>query len=449
MRYFGTDGIRGIAGEDLTAELAFKVGNAIGQFIAEELAPSAKTVVVGRDTRISSGMMEAAVTAGICAAGLNTHLLGVAPTPLVSFAITAGHFAAGIMITASHNSYEYNGIKVFGPDGVKLNIIQEQKIESLLKDGGIKNTNCRKIGAIYYDNLMTAKYLKYLRGFVTAVKFKDTTPKIILDCANGGASVTANFIFGGLKNSKIIHNNPNGVNINRNCGAEAINSLRQTLIEEKYDIGFAFDGDADRCLMLNSAGKILDGDNISLILAKLMMQTGRLSIPKIVATQTSNLGFSKAVNNMGLEPVIIADIGDKYVVEEMLKNGYSIGAEHSGHVICADYSRSSDGQLTACLLLKAIAELGLDLHKLGQEFEKVPRIHKTVQCKNNNEIILNETLNDVVKQYETELGSQGRIIVRASGTEPVVRLFVEGPNPQRIAEIADHLVRIVGEVKED
>ncbi|GHV29770.1 phosphoglucosamine mutase [Clostridia bacterium] len=436
-KFFGTDGIRGVVGTDLTADFAFRLGNVAGSYFLK--SSTSKTIAIGKDTRISSGMLEAAVAAGICAAGMNVNLLGVTPTPLVSFAILNGDLAGGIMITASHNPFEYNGIKVFGSDGMKLEEWQEQEVEKLLEKCALKNASSIDIGIIRHDNLTKTKYTERLRGLIAPLQIK---PKIAIDCANGSASATANLIFSGFGNLKIINQNPDGININKSCGSTDMQSLIEFVKKESCDIGFAFDGDADRCLAVNSSGKLLDGDNILMILARFMERNKKLVDSKVVATKLSNMGFLKAMANLGIE-VTTTDVGDKYVFEEMKRVGANLGGENSGHVVCLDYSKAGDGQLTACLLLKAISELGLDFNELGHEFEKFPQVWKNVKVENNKAVIEEKALKDEIKNCENELKNEGRVLVRASGTEPVIRIVVEGRNQEQIEGLAESLAKTV------
>ncbi|GHU85190.1 phosphoglucosamine mutase [Clostridia bacterium] len=436
-KFFGTDGVRGVVGADLTADFAFKLGNVVGSYFLSK--QKSEIIAIGKDTRISSGMLKAAIAAGICAAGMNVNLLGVVPTPLVSFAILDENLAGGIMITASHNPFEYNGIKVFGSDGMKLEEWQEQEVEELLEKCELKNASSIDIGIIRHDNLTKTKYAESLRSLLNPLQIK---PKIAIDCANGSASATANLIFGEFENLEIIHQKPDGININKRCGSTDMQSLIELVKKESCDIGFAFDGDADRCLAVNSSGELIDGDNILMILAKFMMQNKKLAGSKVVATKLSNMGFLKTMADLGIE-VTTTDVGEKYVFEEMKRVGANLGGENSGHVICLDHSKAGDGQLTACLLLKAISELGLDFNKLGNEFKRFPQVWKNVKAKNNKAVIEEKALKDEIKNCENELKNEGRVLVRASGTEPVIRIVVEGRNQKQIERLAESLAKTV------
>ncbi|MDR2817673.1 MAG: phosphoglucosamine mutase [Oscillospiraceae bacterium] len=442
-KFFGTDGIRGIAGVDLTADFAFKLGNVVGSYLLNK--QKSKIITIGRDTRISSGMLEAAISAGICAAGMDINLLEVVPTPLVSFAILREKLAGGIMITASHNPFEYNGIKVFGSNGIKLEDWQEQEIEALFEKSVLQNVSHVDVGVVRRDNLTKIKYVESLKGLISSLQIR---PKIAIDCANGSASATANLIFGELGNLgdlKIINQNPDGININKHCGSTDMRSLIEFVKKEGSDIGFAFDGDADRCLTVNSSGEVLDGDNILMILARFMIQNKKLAGSKVVATKLSNMGFLKAMADLGIE-VTTTDVGDKYVFEEMGRSGANLGGENSGHLICLDYSKAGDGQLTACLLLKAISELGLDFNELGSEFKKFPQVGKNIRVKDNKAIIEKKALKDEIERCKGALKDGGRVIVRASGTEPVIRIMVEGQDQKQIEELAESLAKTVEEL---
>ena len=441
-RLFGTDGIRGIAGRTLTAQFAFDLGCALGRMIKKQ--ENSCSVVVGKDPRCSSSMLEAAVAAGLCSVGVDVILLGVVPTPAVSFAVVEQSLRAGVMISASHNSFEYNGIKIFGADGFKFSIEEELQLEELICNCLGESVVGIEVGEVHTDHLIRSKYFKQLQE-KTAGLFENwkPCPKIAIDCANGSASETARYVFGKLKAQlRFLNTSPSGVNINRSCGATDMAQLKAFVVENSFDLGLAFDGDADRCLAVLKDGKVLDGDHISLILARFFKKKGQLKNNKIVVTNMSNLGFVNEVERLGFE-VSKAEVGDRNVATKMREEGAGLGAETSGHVICFDYLKTGDGMLTAGLLLRAIFELGFSFDELGCEFKPLPQVLISVRVKDPSEVMQDPDLNLHIFRLQKELGEGGKLIVRASGTEPVIRILVQGELKLQLEKIAQELAEII------
>ena len=368
-KYFGTDGIRGIAGESLTADLSFKVGKALGKLLTEK--KEHPKVVIGRDTRISCDMIEQALTAGLTSTGVNVMTVGTIPTPAIAYLTKTIETDSGIMISASHNPYQDNGIKIFGPDGFKLTDDQELEIESLIDNSEqIKNASFEKIGKLYGGSELSQKYVQHIKQSISG-DLSDI--KIALDCANGATTGVAPYIFGDLEaDIETIGCQPNGININDNVGSTKIDTISTFVRENNVDVGFAFDGDGDRVLAVDANGNIVDGDKIMFILAKHLKEQGELKDNMVVSTVMSNIGFYKAIEENGLQSVKTA-VGDRYVVEEMRKNDYSLGGEQSGHIVLMNYATTGDGILTAVKLANIIKSTGKSLEELASEVSIYPQ----------------------------------------------------------------------------
>lgn len=368
-KYFGTDGIRGIAGESLTADLSFKVGKALGKLLTEK--KEHPKVVIGRDTRISCDMIEQALTAGLTSTGVNVMTVGTIPTPAIAYLTKTIETDSGIMISASHNPYQDNGIKIFGPDGFKLTDEQELEIESLIDNSEqIKNASFEKIGKLYGGSELSQKYVQHIKQSISG-DLSDI--KIALDCANGATTGVAPYIFGDLEaDIETIGCQPNGININDNVGSTKIDTISTFVKENNVDVGFAFDGDGDRVLAVDANGNIVDGDKIMFILAKHLKEQGELKDNMVVSTVMSNIGFYKAIEENGLQSVKTA-VGDRYVVEEMRKNDYSLGGEQSGHIVLMNYATTGDGILTAVKLASIIKSTGKSLEELASEVSIYPQ----------------------------------------------------------------------------
>ena len=440
-KYFGTDGIRGIAGESLTADLSFKVGKALGKLLTEK--KDHPKVVIGRDTRISCDMIEHALTAGLTSTGVNVMTVGTIPTPAIAYLTKTIETDSGIMISASHNPYQDNGIKIFGPDGFKLTDEQELEIESLIDNSEkIKNASFEKIGKVYGGNELTQKYIQHIKQSITG-DLSDI--KIALDCANGATTGVAPFIFGDLEaDIETIGCQPNGVNINDNVGSTKIETISEFVKENNVDVGFAFDGDGDRVLAVDASGNIVDGDKIMFILAKHLKEQGELKDNMVVSTVMSNIGFYKAIEENGLQSVKTA-VGDRYVVEEMRKNDYSLGGEQSGHIVLMNYATTGDGILTAVKLANIIKTSGKSLEELASEVSIYPQKLVNIKVVDKKTAMEDSEILAECEKVEKELEGNGRILLRASGTENLIRVMVEASSDELTDKYCEQVAKIVRE----
>ena len=440
-KYFGTDGIRGIAGESLTADLSFKVGKALGKLLTEK--KDHPKVVIGRDTRISCDMIEHALTAGLTSTGVNVMTVGTIPTPAIAYLTKTIETDSGIMISASHNPYQDNGIKIFGPDGFKLTDEQELEIESLIDNSElIKNASFEKIGKVYSGNELTQKYIQHIKQSITG-DLSDI--KIALDCANGATTGVAPFIFGDLEaDIETIGCQPNGVNINDNVGSTKIETISEFVKENNVDVGFAFDGDGDRVLAVDTKGNIVDGDKIMFILAKHLKEQGKLKDNMVVSTVMSNIGFYKAIEENGLQSVKTA-VGDRYVVEEMRKNDYSLGGEQSGHIVLMNYATTGDGILTAVKLANIIKTSGKSLEELASEVNIYPQKLVNIKVVDKKAAMEDSDILAECEKVEKELEGNGRILLRASGTENLIRVMVEASSDELTDKYCEQVAKIVRE----
>lgn len=440
-KYFGTDGIRGIAGESLTADLSFKVGKALGKLLTEK--KEHPKVVIGRDTRISCDMIEHALTAGLTSTGVNVMTVGTIPTPAIAYLTKTIETDSGIMISASHNPYQDNGIKIFGPDGFKLTDEEELEIESLIDNSEqIKNASFEKIGKVYSGNELTQKYIQHIKQSISGDL---SNIKIALDCANGATTGVAPFIFGDLEaDIETIGCQPNGTNINDNVGSTKINTISEFVKENNVDVGFAFDGDGDRVLAVDAKGNIVDGDKIMFILAKHLKEQGELKDNMVVSTVMSNIGFYKAVEENGLQSVKTA-VGDRYVVEEMRKNDYSLGGEQSGHIVLMNYATTGDGILTAVKLADIIKTSGKSLEELASEVNIYPQKLVNIKVVDKKTAMEDSEILAECEKVEKELEGNGRILLRASGTENLIRVMVEASSDELTDKYCEQVARIVRE----
>ena len=440
-KYFGTDGIRGIAGESLTADLSFKVGKALGRLLTEK--KEHPKVIIGRDTRISCDMIEQALTAGLTSTGVNVMTVGTIPTPAIAYLTKTIETDSGIMISASHNPYQDNGIKIFGPDGFKLTDDQELEIEHLIDNTDkIKNASFEKIGKLYSGNELTQKYVQHIKQSISG----DLSGiKIALDCANGATTGVAPFIFGDLEaDIETIGCKPNGININDNVGSTKIDTIANFVKENNVDVGFAFDGDGDRVLAVDSKGNIVDGDKIMFILAKHLKEQGELKDNMVVSTVMSNIGFYKAIEENGLQSVKTA-VGDRYVVEEMRNNDYSLGGEQSGHIILMNYATTGDGILTAVKLTDIIKTSGKSLEELAGEVSIYPQKLVNIKVIDKKSAMEDADILAECEKVETELKGNGRILLRASGTENLIRVMVEASSDELTDKYCEQVAKIVRE----
>ena len=440
-KYFGTDGIRGIAGESLTADLSFKVGKALGKLLTEK--KDHPKVVIGRDTRISCDMIEHALTAGLTSTGVNVMTVGIIPTPAIAYLTKTIETDSGIMISASHNPYQDNGIKIFGPDGFKLTDEQELEIESLIDNSEqIKNASFEKIGKVYGGNELTQKYIQHIKQSITG-DLSDI--KIALDCANGATTGVAPFIFGDLEaDIETIGCQPNGININDNVGSTKIETISEFVKENNVDVGFAFDGDGDRVLAVDAKGNIVDGDKIMFILAKHLKEQGELKDNMVVSTVMSNIGFYKAIEENELQSVKTA-VGDRCVVEEMRKNDYSLGGEQSGHIVLMNYATTGDGILTAVKLANIIKTSGKSLEELASEVNIYPQKLVNIKVVDKKTAMEDAEILAECEKVEKELEGNGRILLRASGTENLIRVMVEASSDELTDKYCEQVAKIVRE----
>lgn len=435
-RLFGTDGARGIAITELTCETAMNIGRAAALVLTAETNHKPK-IIIGKDTRISSDVLEAALAAGICSVGADAVLLGTVPTPAVAYLVSKYEADAGVMISASHNSMEFNGIKLFSGSGFKLSDEIENEIEALILDNPEKMTLASH-GGVGRISVCDKAQWDYIRHVMKALDGDLHGLRVALDCANGSASATAERLFTGLGATIVLTNaEPDGTNINDRCGSTCLDSLCRCVKENKCALGLAFDGDADRCLAVDENGIPVDGDRMIAIFAKDMKQSGTLRGNTAVVTVMTNMGFLKFAENEGIG-VVSAKVGDRYVLEQMQQGGFSIGGEQSGHIIFLDHATTGDGQLSGVKLMEVMAKSGKKLSELAAVMERYPQVLVNVKVtpegragwKNDAEIAA------AINAGNTELGSEGRILVRESGTEPLVRVMLEGKNFELINKIA-------------
>ena len=447
-KLFGTDGVRGIANVELTAEIAMKIGKAVASILTKNKSEKAK-ILIGKDTRISCDMLEGALIAGICSVGVDTVCLGVLPTPAVAYLVKKYNADAGIMISASHNSFEFNGIKIFSKNGYKLPDEIEGKIEKIVLDDVHVD-----IFDVKYSDLGTKTFCEnavddYIEHILKTVDGDLSGLKVVFDCSNGAASRTAEKLFAKLGVNCIIKNDePNGVNINENCGSVHIENLASYVKEHGLDAGIAFDGDADRCLAVDEQGNIIDGDFIMAICAKALSEQDKLKKNTVVGTVMTNIGFNHFCDENNLN-FAATKVGDRYVLEEMLKYGYNFGGEQSGHIIFRDYSTTGDGQLTAVQLLSILKKSGKKLSDLADVMRKFPQVMINVKVDNLGKLKLytDEEIKNAIDRVkkEFELKNNGRILVRASGTEPLIRVMLEGEDLDKITVLANEIANLIKE----
>ncbi len=444
-RLFGTDGARGVAITELTCELAMEIGRAAALVLTKKADHKAK-ILIGKDTRISSDVLEAALCAGICSVGADAEILGVVPTPAVAYLVKERKADAGVMISASHNSVEFNGIKLFSSTGYKLSDEIEEEIERLILDNPeeIELKSHTDIGRITYSETAAADYIEHVKNSIST----DLSGlRIALDCANGSSSATARQLFEGLgADVKLISAEPDGTNINKNCGSTHMENLMAFVVENSCDCGLAFDGDADRCLAVDEKGELIDGDKLIAICAKAYKEQGRLKNNAAVVTVMTNLGYRHfaAENNID---TITAAVGDRYVLEKMLDGGYNIGGEQSGHIIFLDDATTGDGQLSGVKVLEILKNSGKKMSELADIMYKFPQVMINVRITpKDKEMWKNDrAITDLIEAHEKTLGDSGRILVRESGTEPLIRVMIEGKD---FAQINTMAIEIADKIKE-
>ena len=434
-KYFGTDGFRGEANKDLTVDHAFKIGRYLGWYYGKD--HKAK-VVIGKDTRRSSYMYEAALCAGLTASGADAYLLHVTSTPSVSYIARADDFDCGVMISASHNPYHDNGIKLINGDGEKMEESLLEGIEAYLdSDEALPYAQRDAIGRTVDYSAGRNRYIGYLISLATR-SYKNF--KIGLDCANGSTWMMAKSVFDALgADTYVIANRPDGLNINVDCGSTHIGQLQQFVVENGLDVGFAFDGDADRCLAVDEKGNVINGDHIMYVCAKFMQEKNRLDGSKVVTTIMSNMGLYKALDQLGIGYEKTA-VGDKYVAENMRQNGHIIGGEQSGHIIFGRYATTGDGLLTAIKVMECITESKQPLSVLASGMTMYPQKLKNVVVTDKDETLNCEEVKAAVKKVEADLGDEGRVVLRKSGTEPLLRVMVEATSDALCEEKVDEII---------
>ena len=441
-KLFGTDGIRGVANETLDCRLAYRVGQAAAISLTKK--PGVKpSVVIGKDTRISSDMLEGALIAGLTASGCNVVRLGVIPTPGVAYLTVKLHADAGVVISASHNPFEHNGIKMFSGEGFKLSDALEEEIESLiLWEGELPVKTGAALGQVMDGAFTAEQYLDHLASTIGQLP----RMRVLIDCANGAASATARKLFSRFAlNVDYINDTPNGVNINNHCGSTHIEMLAEKVREGGYALGLAFDGDADRCLAVDEKGGLIDGDQIMAICADTLTKQGKLTGSGFVATVMSNIGLHKYCAEHGLR-LLCAAVGDRNVLEMMQREGMALGGEQSGHIIFLEHMTTGDGQLAALQLLSILAQSGRRASELASAVTRYPQVLLNVRVGGNDEkkaIMESPLLGEAIRKAEAGLGGNGRVLVRASGTEPLIRVMVEAGSEQTARETAETLVHAV------
>jgi len=441
-KYFGTDGFRGQANVDLTVEHAFKVGRFLGWYYSEKLKRKVK-VVIGKDTRRSSYMFEDALSAGLTASGADVYLLHVTPTPSVSYIVRTDEFDLGIMISASHNPYYDNGIKIINAKGQKIEAEVEEAVEKYIdgETGEIPLCTGENIGRTVDYAMGRNRYVGYLISIATR-SFKDK--RVGLDCSNGSASSIAKNVFDALgAKTYVINAEPDGTNINRDCGSTHIEKLVEFVKENNLDIGFAYDGDADRCIAVDDKGEVADGDTILYVCGRYMKEQGTLKGNKIVTTVMSNLGLYKILDEEGIG-YEQTDVGDKYVSENMMTNGYCIGGEQSGHIIFSKHATTGDGILTSLKVMEVIMETKSSLSWLRRDFKIYPQVLINVKVDDKASVMENEDVKRAEEEVKNRLKDNGRLLLRPSGTEPLVRVMVEAETK----EICEENAKLVAEAIE-
>lgn len=442
-RMFGTDGVRGVAGTELTIDLAMKLGQAGAYVLTKEKAHQ-PTIIVGCDTRISGGMLANALLAGICSVGANAVYMGVIPTPAIAYLTKKHKVDAGVVISASHNPMEFNGIKFFNGEGYKLSDQLEDEIEALIKSGmeDIKMPIGSGIGRVNYRMDAREEYVFFMKK---TVPVDLSGLKIVVDCAEGAAYYTAVETLKGLgANLVAIHTNPDGTNINANCGSTHMDELRARVVYEKADVGLAFDGDADRMLAVDELGNEVDGDQVMAIVGNYMKEKGTLKKNTIVATVMSNLGFFLMGENKGIH-IEKTRVGDRYVLENMLENGYNIGGEQSGHIIFLDENTTGDGLLSGLHLLEVMVNTKKKLSELAGIMEVLPQALVNAKVPNHKKENYMEypEIAHAIGELEEKFAGEGRVLIRPSGTEPLVRVMIEGKDQQMIEEEAKRLAELI------
>lgn len=445
-RMFGTDGVRGVAGSELTIDLAMKLGQA-GAYVLTKEKEHQATIIVGCDTRISGGMLANALMAGICSVGANAIFVGVMPTPAIAYLTRMHKVDAGVVISASHNPMEFNGIKFFNGEGYKLSDELEDEIEALIHSNmdGVTLPTGSGIGKVEYRFDMAQEYIDFMKK---TVPVDLSGMKIVIDCAEGASYHTSVQTLTDLGADLVaIHVNPDGTNINANCGSTHMDELRERVVAEKADLGLAFDGDADRMLAVDETGALVDGDQIMAICGNYMKEKGTLAKDTIVVTVMTNLGFTLMGEKQGIH-IEKTKVGDRYVLENMKANGYNIGGEQSGHVIFLDDNTTGDGLLSALHLLQVMVDSKKKLSELATVMEVLPQalVNAKVPNQKKEKFMEYKEVADAIKKVEDKFNGEGRVLIRPSGTEPLVRVMIEGKNQEEIQKEAESLADLITKI---
>ncbi len=447
-KYFGTDGIRRIANTELTPELVYKVAKAGAYVLAKETGHT-PTILIGRDTRLSGSLIESAMTAGFLSYGANVKILDVIPTPAVAYLTKRFKADASVVISASHNTYEFNGVKYFSNKGMKISDELEEQIESVMDSGKIDELTAvgEKIGVSEIRTDLLDEYVYFFRkNFEEELENLDKSNfKVLIDTANGATSIVAGKVFKVLGiNHDIINDTPDGININHNCGSTHLEQLKKGVTEGKYSLGIAYDGDGDRCLAVDELGNEIDGDKILAIISNYMKSKGTLRKDTVVATVMSNLGLTKYGKDNNIN-IVQTKVGDRYVLEEMLKNGYNLGGEQSGHVIMLDYNPTGDGILTSLMLIRAILESTKKASDLANIMRAYPQVLVNAKVSNDKKFDFDKDSEIVqeIKMLEKEFEGNGRVLIRTSGTEPLVRVMLEGEDQDYLKKRAEALAALI------
>ena len=449
-KYFGTDGIRRIANSDLTPELVYKVAKA-GAYVLSKHLDHTPTILIGRDTRISGTLIESAMTAGFLSYGANVKLLGVTPTPAVAYLTKKLNADASVVISASHNTYEFNGVKYFSNKGMKIPDDIEEEIEEVMESGKINELIAinDKIGISEVREDLIDEYLYFFRkNFEENIEehLKDDF-KVILDTANGATYKIAEKVFKTLKIPyEIINNTPDGININQNCGSTHLEGLIQKVIETKASLGIAYDGDGDRCLAVDNEGNIIDGDIILAIISNYLKEKERLNKDTIVATVMSNLGLNKYAEEHKMN-LVQTKVGDRYVLADMLEHGYNLGGEQSGHIIFLDYNPTGDGILTSLMLIQILLEKNIKASEARKVIRIYPQvlINSKINPDKKSELETDSVIQKEINKLKEEFKDNGRVLIRPSGTEPLIRVMIEGENQEYITKKAQDLANLISE----
>ena len=449
-KYFGTDGIRRIANTELTPELVYKVAKA-GAYVLSKHTDHTPTIFIGRDTRISGTLIESAMIAGFLSYGANVKTLGVMPTPAVAYLTRKFKADASVVISASHNTFEFNGVKYFSNKGMKIPDSLEEEIEEVMESGKLDELTAinDKIGVSENREDLLEEYVFFFRKIFEdkILDYLDDNFKVLIDTANGATSKVAPKVFKALGiNYDVINNNPDGININKDCGSTHIENLAKAVVEKGYDLGIAYDGDGDRCLCVDEKGNIMDGDIILAITSKYLKAEGKLKNDTIVATVMSNLGLKKYCKENNLK-FVQTNVGDRYVLENMLENGYNLGGEQSGHIIFLDYNPTGDGILTSLMLTEILLKTKKKASELASVITIYPQVLVNAKVSGDKKYsyMEDEVIKEKIEEIEKEFADSGRVLIRPSGTEPLVRVMIEGENQEVLDKRAHELADLIEE----